>query len=237
MREFVEKAFGFIGRPIEWQGQGVDEKGIDAKTAAYSIEIDPRYFRPTEVETAGGRPEQGAAEARLATQGLVRSSWCAKWSRPIWPRCAATARTATCRIEAAHEHSCEHGSRHIRAQRQARFRGRSCRHGGIGHRAALEHEACDIISAPRKELDLRNSEQVDRFMAQAKPDAVFVAAGKVGGIRANSTFPAEFIADNLAIALNTIRAAHRCDVKKLVYLGSSCIYPRRRRSRCSRKCC
>jgi GDP-L-fucose synthase len=63
-------------------------------------------------------------------------------------------------------------------------------------------------------------------MAKAKPDAVFVAAGKVGGIRANSTFPAEFIADNLAIALNTIRAAHNSNVKKLVYLGSSCIYPR-----------
>lgn len=90
----------------------------------------------------------------------------------------------------------------------------------------LEREGCDIISAPRQELDLRNSEPVDRFMAQARPDAVFVAAGKVGGIRANSTFPAEFIADNLAIALNTIRAAHRCNVKKLVYLGSSCIYPR-----------
>ena len=90
----------------------------------------------------------------------------------------------------------------------------------------LERETCNIIYAPRRELDLRNSEAVDRFMAQAKPDAVFVAAGKVGGIRANSTFPAEFIADNLAIALNTIRAAHRYGVKKLVYLGSSCIYPR-----------
>jgi len=90
----------------------------------------------------------------------------------------------------------------------------------------LERENCDIIYAPRRELDLRNSEEVDRFVAQAKPDAVFVAAGKVGGIRANSTFPADFIADNLAIALNTIRSAHRCGVKKLVYLGSSCIYPR-----------
>ena len=90
----------------------------------------------------------------------------------------------------------------------------------------LQGEGCDIMTAPRRELDLRRSEQVDQFMAQAKPDAVFVAAGKVGGIRANSTFPAEFIADNLAIALNTIRAAHNCSVKKLVYLGSSCIYPR-----------
>jgi GDP-L-fucose synthase len=90
----------------------------------------------------------------------------------------------------------------------------------------LEREDCEIISVPRRELDLRNSEEVDRFMARVKPDAVFVAAGKVGGIRANSTFPAEFIADNLAIALNTIRAAHRCNVEKLVFLGSSCIYPR-----------
>jgi GDP-L-fucose synthase len=90
----------------------------------------------------------------------------------------------------------------------------------------LERENCDIIYAPRRELDLRNSEEVDRFVAQAKPDAVFVAAGKVGGIRANSTFPADFIVDNLAIALNTIRSAHRHGVKKLVYLGSSCIYPR-----------
>ena len=90
-----------------------------------------------------------------------------------------------------------------------------------------KREGCDIISAPRRELDLRQSDQVDRFMAQAKPDAVFVAAGKVGGIRANSTFPAEFIADNLAIALNTIRAAPIATAcKKLVYLGSSCIYPR-----------
>src|SRR6204780_671567 len=90
----------------------------------------------------------------------------------------------------------------------------------------LERENCDIVFAPRRDLDLRQSDEVDRFMAQAKPDAVFVAAGKVGGIRANSTFPADFIADNLAIGLNTVRAAHRFGVKKLVYLGSSCIYPR-----------
>jgi GDP-L-fucose synthase len=90
----------------------------------------------------------------------------------------------------------------------------------------LKSESCDLVVAARGELDLRRSDEVDRFMAQAKPDAVFVAAGKVGGIRANSAFPADFIADNVAIALNTIRAAHACGVKKLVYLGSSCIYPR-----------
>jgi GDP-L-fucose synthase len=90
----------------------------------------------------------------------------------------------------------------------------------------LEREQCKIITATRRELDLRHSEAVERFMAQAKPDAVFVAAGKVGGILANSAFPADFLADNLAIARNTIDAAHRCGVNKLLYLGSSCIYPR-----------
>jgi GDP-L-fucose synthase len=90
----------------------------------------------------------------------------------------------------------------------------------------LEREHCDILFATRRDLDLRQPEAVEHYMAQAKPDAVFVAAGKVGGIRANSTFPAEFLADNLAIALSTIHAAYRCVVKKLVYLGSSCIYPR-----------
>src|SRR6516165_6340761 len=90
----------------------------------------------------------------------------------------------------------------------------------------LERERCEIVTATRRELDLRHSEAVERFMAQAKPDAVFVAAGKVGGIGANSSFPADFLADNLAIACNTIHAAYRSGVKKLVYLGSSCIYPR-----------
>src|ERR1700691_2136117 len=90
----------------------------------------------------------------------------------------------------------------------------------------LEREKCDIIFAARRDLDLRQSDAVDRFMAQARPDAIFVAAGKVGGIRANSTFPADFIDDNLAIARNVIRAAHQNEVTKLVYLGSSCIYPR-----------
>ncbi len=90
----------------------------------------------------------------------------------------------------------------------------------------LEREECDIVVAPRRELDLRNADAVDRFMTRTRPDAVFVAAGKVGGIHANSAAPADFLADNLAIALNTISAAHRGGVKKLVYLGSSCIYPR-----------
>ena len=97
---------------------------------------------------------------------------------------------------------------------------------GSAIRRRLERENCDVIVAAHRDLDLRETAAVDRFMAQAKPDAVFVAAGKVGGIRANSALPVDFLSDNVAIALNVIRAAHRAAVQKLVYLGSSCIYPR-----------
>jgi GDP-L-fucose synthase len=90
----------------------------------------------------------------------------------------------------------------------------------------LGPEGCEILTPKRLELDLRRGEQVDRWMAEAKPDAVFLAAGKVGGIHANSTYPADFIADNLAIALNVIRSAYERGVRKLLFLGSSCIFPR-----------
>ncbi len=90
----------------------------------------------------------------------------------------------------------------------------------------LAAESCTVLCAGRDELDLTDGAQVERWLGEAKPDAIFLAAGKVGGIRANSAYPAEFIADNLAIALNVIRGAHVHRVKKLLFLGSSCIYPR-----------
>src|SRR6516165_3563457 len=90
----------------------------------------------------------------------------------------------------------------------------------------LGSESCEILTPKRRDLDLRQGERVDRWMAEAKPDAVFLAAGRVGGIHANSTYPADFIADNLAIALNVIRSAYESGVRKLLFLGSSCIFPR-----------
>ncbi|HEX6959282.1 MAG TPA: GDP-L-fucose synthase [Ferrovibrio sp.] len=90
----------------------------------------------------------------------------------------------------------------------------------------LAAEDCEILTAPRQQVDLRSREQVDRWMRETRPQAVFVAAAKVGGIYANDTKPAEFIYDNLMIEANIIDAAHRCDVEKLTFLGSSCVYPR-----------
>jgi GDP-L-fucose synthase len=90
----------------------------------------------------------------------------------------------------------------------------------------LARASCEIITAPRSEVDLERQEQVERFLAVTKPDVVIVAAAKVGGIHANNAFPAEFISDNLAIARNTIHGSWRARVKKLLFLGSSCIYPK-----------
>src|SRR5262249_39845424 len=90
----------------------------------------------------------------------------------------------------------------------------------------LADEGCGILTAGRGEVDLRRQQSTEEWMQARRPDAVIVAAATVGGIFANSTRPAEFIYDNLAIAANMINAAHQAKVAKLLFLGSSCIYPK-----------
>ncbi len=84
----------------------------------------------------------------------------------------------------------------------------------------------DIVTRTRAEVDLRDATQVEAFFRCARPEYVFLAAAKVGGILANSTYPAQFIRDNLAIQGNIIHSAWLAGVKGLLFLGSSCIYPR-----------
>lgn len=84
----------------------------------------------------------------------------------------------------------------------------------------------NVIGRSRSEMDLTNQEQVDNFFEKEKPEYVFLAAAKVGGIHANNAFPAEFIFSNLQIQNNIIDASYRHGVKKLCFLGSSCIYPK-----------
>jgi GDP-L-fucose synthase len=84
----------------------------------------------------------------------------------------------------------------------------------------------NLLLRSSAELDLRDQAAVDRFFADARPESVLLAAAKVGGIHANSTYPVEFLRDNLQIQTNVIDAAHRYGVTKLLFLGSSCIYPK-----------
>lgn len=103
-------------------------------------------------------------------------------------------------------------------------------HRGLVGSAIVRHLQADgysnILSRTRSELDLTNPEAVAQFFAAEKPEYVFLAAAKVGGILANNTYPADFIRENLLIQGNIIDAAYRSGVKKLLFLGSSCIYPK-----------
>ncbi|OOO31647.1 GDP-L-fucose synthase [Rhizobium sophoriradicis] len=90
----------------------------------------------------------------------------------------------------------------------------------------LHSENCTVVTATRQELDLKRQDEVERFVQTNKPDAIILAAAKVGGILANDTFAADFLYDNLIIEANIFEAAHRNGVDRLLFLGSSCIYPK-----------
>ena len=90
----------------------------------------------------------------------------------------------------------------------------------------LRSESCTILTTDRAALDLTRQAETEQWIGTAKPDAVILAAAKVGGIAFNNSHPVDFLSDNLAIALNVIRASHAAGVKKLLFLGSSCIYPK-----------
>jgi GDP-L-fucose synthase len=90
----------------------------------------------------------------------------------------------------------------------------------------LARESCQLVVAGRDDLDLRQQRESEAWIATQRPDVVIVAAARVGGIIANRTYPADFLYDNAMIALNVIHAAHAVGVERLLWLGSSCIYPR-----------
>jgi GDP-L-fucose synthase len=90
----------------------------------------------------------------------------------------------------------------------------------------LASEGCEVLTAQHETLDLTKQDATESWIMQARPDAIFLAAARVGGIYANDAFPVDFLADNLAIALNVMRAAVAANVKKLMFLGSSCVFPR-----------
>lgn len=90
----------------------------------------------------------------------------------------------------------------------------------------LASESCDVITAGRDVVDLKRQSEVEDFLRDSRPDAIILAAAKVGGILANDTRPAEFLYDNLMIEANIVQAAHEAGVDRLLFLGSSCIYPK-----------
>lgn len=104
----------------------------------------------------------------------------------------------------------------------------------LGHRGMvgsaiirrLQTTTCTILTAERSDADLRRQSAVEALISRLAPDAIILAAAKVGGIYANDTYPAEFLYDNLVMTTNVVEAAHRADVNRMLILGSSCIYPK-----------
>jgi GDP-L-fucose synthase len=91
---------------------------------------------------------------------------------------------------------------------------------------AEQDDTMQLVTRSHKELDLTNQQQVNDFITREKPDQIYLAAAKVGGIHANNTYPADFIYQNITIQTNVIHAAHQNNIKKILFLGSSCIYPK-----------
>ncbi|MEZ4608153.1 MAG: GDP-L-fucose synthase [Deinococcales bacterium] len=97
---------------------------------------------------------------------------------------------------------------------------------GSGLERRLNQESCHLLTTTRQELDLKRQAEVEAYLAQHRPDIVIIAAAKVGGILANDSYPAEFLYDNLMIEANLIHGAFKAGVRRLLFLGSSCIYPK-----------
>jgi GDP-L-fucose synthase len=102
-------------------------------------------------------------------------------------------------------------------------------HNGMAGAAIMRRlagEGCALLTADRRAVDLRRQEETERLLERLRPDVVVLAAARVGGIKANNDFPVDFLADNLAIQTNVLTACHRVGVDRLLFLGSTCIYPR-----------
>ncbi len=98
--------------------------------------------------------------------------------------------------------------------------------GMVGSALVRALPGCELLTPKSSELDMRDQSAIFAYLADSRPDVVIVAAARVGGIYANSTYPAQFLYDNLAIAANLIEGSHRADIDRLLFLGSTCIYPR-----------
>ncbi len=214
VRDFVNWAFEDVGLQIEWRGEGINEKGFDRASGEVMVEVDPRYFRPDRSRSAD----------RGSSKGQEKLGWAHE----------TTARELVPRDGKRRSQSYANGHDHRRGVKWPAIRLKEKRSGSpvIAEWWAQpsfgvsRERTATVLTAPRAEVDLKDQTAIRRWLADNKPEAVFLAAAKVGGILANDTYPAEFLYDNLMIEANIIDASYRNGVEKLLFLGSSCIYPK-----------
>ena len=196
---------------IEWRGKGVEETGVDRKSGKTLVRIDPGLFPPDRGRSADRRRQQGARKSSAGSRRRRSRNSSRRWWRAI---------------------SRSPGGRSPMARTPFELKGKTVfvagHRGMVGSALVrrLAQEDVELLTVPRSEVDLRDQAAVYDWFAAKRPQAVFLAAAKVGGIVANNTLRAEFLYDNLAIATNVIHAAHVNGAEKLMFLGSSCIYPK-----------
>ena len=225
VRDFVKLSAEFLDMPLRWEGIDVDEKAYDAKGNVV-VCVDPRYFRPTEVETLLGDPSKARRELgwtpRITFEELVKEMVTEDFSAAERDALGQEARLHHLQLPRAvsgGDQGMENSSRIFVAGHRGLV--------GSAIRRELERQGyTNLLLTTRAELDLMNGPAVEKFFTEEQPEYVFLAAAKVGGILANNTYPADFIRDNLEIQTNVIDAAYRSGVKRLLFLGSSCIYPK-----------
>ena len=216
---FVERAAAELGMPLRWHGAGARRARRSTRNRAApssaSIRVTsgpPRSIRCSAMRRRHARSSAGRRRSRfaelVARDGRVRSGGWRSATRSSSAKASPPTSTTN-----------EQGRPRLRGRRARPRRLRDLPRAG-GTR--LRRRA----GAARSALDLRDRAAVDRFFASERPEYVFMAAAKVGGIVANDTYPADFIRDNLEIQTNVIDAAYRNGTRKLCFLGSSCIYPR-----------
>src|SRR5262245_28280490 len=165
---------------------------------------------------------------------LLSATWYLKWLRPISRQSNIRRTATTARPDERANRSSTVAEGKLQSGSRSPYSLGGKRVWVAGHRGMvgaalvrrLASEGCEILTVDRREVDLTRQEAVEQWMSEASPHAIFLAAAKVGGILANDTFPAEFLYENLMIEANIIHAAWKTGVEKLLFLGSSCIYPK-----------
>jgi len=206
VREFLEVAFGLVGK--DWKKY---------------VQSDERYFRPSEVDTLLGDATKARKnlgwKPRTTFEGLIREMVEADLRLEGLNPSQFLKPDAAAQVIPLRKNSDGKNAKIFIAG-----------HRGLvgGHVTALLEERGyrNLSYRPRTELDLTSQAQVEQYFRAEKPEQVYLVAGKVGGIKANDTQPASFLYENVMIASNVIAAAAEFGVKKLLYVGSSCIYPR-----------
>jgi GDP-L-fucose synthase len=216
VREFVDAAGAHLGYEVEWRGEGLESRASTAPPARCWSKVDPRYFRPTEVETLLGDAARG--ELRELVKEMVEADLDSA-------RRVAHLRQQGFKVPTAMSEPGAAGAAAPRFRPGLYVAGHRGLVGSRWSRTRAPRPATTCCCAPAPSSTCA-TRRPSRRSSTSEPAEVYLAAAKVGGIRANDTYPADFLRDNLQIQTNVIHAAWRAGVRKLCFLGSSCIYPR-----------